>query len=288
MQDITISLTGANGDTIQLGSSDYILENEVSGLGRPPIKSRIDESASDGGIFRFSRRGVREIDLPVIITGDSRSDLETKLRRLAKILDDSTGVGTTITVSYNTGETWSIEGHYVNGATSQTGDNASSVFARWVLVFQCPQPFWVRDQAVSYSARLGGSGRGLFSPNSMVNMKVASSQILGDISIENPGDVACPARYILAGPFDSVSITSNGVGFTYQAPVAAGASITIDTQAGTVVDSTTGVNKYANLSTAPKFFSIPAGVSTIAMTAVNATTATLLQLNFQPRKEVVH
>ena len=288
MADITISLTGANGDTITFNNDDFILENGVSGFGRPPVKVRIDESATSGGVWRFSRVGVREIDLPVTITAGTRADLEAKLRRMAKILDDSLG-GVTIKATYSNGDVWQIvDAHYTGGAQTQTGENALATFARWVLVFQCPQPFWVRQQAVSYTASGSATGRGLLTPNSMVNMKVAASQVLGNISVDNtPSDVPCPPKFVLTGPFDSATLTYNGVGFTYNAVVAAGSTIFVDTAAGTVVDQS-GVNKYGALSTAPKFFNIPAGLSTVSMTAVNTTTATQLQMNFQPRKEVVH
>jgi phage-related protein len=286
MADITLSLTGANGDTITLGQDDFILENAVAGLGRPPIVSRIDQSSADGGVFRFSRRGVREIDLPVTVIASDRATLESKLRRLQRILDNSTGTGTTIRASYATGESWSVVGHYVSGATSQTGDNGTSTFQRWVLVFQCPQPFWVRDQAITYVASATGTGRGLFNPNDMVNMKVAPSQVLGAISVANPGDVAAPPKFVITGPCDSASFTLGSLGFTYNAAVTAGTVITIDTVAGTVVDGS-GTNLYSNLSSAPKFFQVPAGTSTINMSAVNSTSATSLQITFQPRKEVV-
>lgn len=286
MADITLSLTGANGDTITLGADDYILENAVNGLGRPPIVSRLDQSSADGGVFRFSRRGIREIDLPVLVVASDRASLEVKLRRLQRILDNSTGVGTTIRASYSTGESWSIVGHYVNGAESQSGDNGNSLFQRWVLVFQCPQPFWVRDQAITYIAATTASGRGLFNPNDLVNMKVAASQVLGAISVSNPGDVAAPPKFVITGPADSASFSLGSLAFTYNARIDAGVTITIDTTAGTVVDDS-GINKYANLSAAPKFFQVPAGASTINMNAVNATSATSLQMTFQPRKEVV-
>lgn len=287
MADITISLTGANGDTITINNDDFILENGVSGFGRPPVKVRIDESATAGGVWRFSRVGIREIDLPITITAPTRALLEAKLRRLAMILDDSAG-GVTITATYTNGDVWQIlDAHYTGGAKTESGENSLATFARWVLIFQCPQPYWVRQQAISYTAQGTTSGRGLFAPNTMVNMKVASSQVLGNVLVQNPGDVPAMPKYVLTGPFDSATIQLGTTGFTYNATVAAGSSIFIDTAAGTVLDGS-GVNKYGSLSSAPKFFSIPAGSSTVSMTALNTTSASSLQLNFQPRKEVVH
>jgi hypothetical protein len=287
MADITLSLTGANGDTVVFDNVNYLLENGASGFGRPPVSVRIDDSALDGGTFRFSRRGVREIDLPVYIFGGSRSDVETKLRRLARILDDSTGTGTVINAAYASGENWFTEGHYVNGAKTEFGENGTLTYCRWVLVFQCASPFWTRAESQSYSVGAASTaGRGLFSPNSMANMKITSSQVLGSVSVSNVGDVPALPKWIFTGPFDSVTVASGNSSFSYNAVVTAGNTISVDTATGTVVDQA-GVNKYASLGSAPKLFSVPAGTSAVSITATNTTSATGIQMNFQPRKEVV-
>jgi phage-related protein len=205
---------------------------------------------------------------------------------LQRILDNSTGTGCTIRASYSNGDSWSIVGHYTKGAESITGDSGSTTFQRWLLVFQCPQPFWVRDQALTYSVATTATGRGFFNPNDMVNMKVAASQVLGAVSVQNPGDVASPPTFVITGPVTSATFSLGSLGFTYNASITAGSTVTIDTIAGTVVDGS-GANLYANLSTAPKFFQIPAGISTVNISAAGSTSATLVQMTFQPRKEVV-
>jgi Phage tail protein len=292
--DITISLTGANGDTITFDNVNYILENGVSGFGRPPVKIRIDENATDGGTFRYSRRATREIDLPMYVLGTSRDDVEQKLRRLSELLDSSTGP-TVISATYASGQTWTITGYNIAGGSHVYGDNALQTFARLVLVFQCPQPFWSLSTAVSLSIGVAAtSGRGLFgSGNSLTAMKVTSGQVLGQLRIENPdGDVPSPATWVLTGPFDTATITNAaGVGFTVNAQTTSGNYITIDTNAGTVVDQS-GTNKYSSLASAPKLFSIPpnsslASVNLTGATIYAPTSVTRAQLTFQPRKEVV-
>jgi len=292
--DITISLTGANGDTITFDNVNYILENGVSGFGRPPVKIRIDENATDGGTFRYSRRATREIDMPIYVLGTSRDDVERKLRRLSELLDSSSGSPTTISAAYDSGQTWTISGYNTAGGSHVYGDNALQTFARLVLVFQCPQPFWSLTSAVTFSIGVPStSGRGLFgSGNTISAMKITSGQVLGQLRIENPdGDVPSPPTWVLTGPFDVATITNaSGVGFTLNAPTTSGNFITIDANAGTVVDQA-GANKYASLAAAPKFFSIPANLSLATVNLTGSTntptTVTRAQLTFQPRKEVV-
>jgi hypothetical protein len=291
--DITISLTGANGDTVTFDNVNYILENGVSGFGRPPVKVRIDENATDGGTFRYSRRATREIDLPMYVLGATRDEVEQKLRRLSELLDSSSG-STTISATYSSGQTWTIAGYNTAGASHVYGDGALQTFARLVLVFQCPQPFWTLTSAVTFSLGVPStSGRGLFgSGNTLSAMKITSGQVLGQMRIENPdGDVPSPATWVLTGPFDVATITNaSGVGFTLNAPTTSGNFITIDTNAGTVVDQA-GANKYASLASAPKFFNIPpnSSLATVNLTGSTntPTTVTRAQLTFQPRKEVV-
>ena len=296
MANYIVSLTGPNGDVLTFDDSAFILETGLSGFGRPPIRLRTDVSASDGGVFRFQRRDMREIDMPITVTGASRVEVETNLRRLQRILDNSSGTGTTVTVTNPDGGAWSIVGYFVSGANTVFGDEANQSFARWVVVLRCPNPFWTSSQVVNYSVGLPvTSGRGLFNPSSLVNMKLTSSQVFGSITVDNPlGDVPSYPTWKLVGPFSSAAITQNGVGFTYTptSPVTAGNFVTVNTQAGTIVDQS-AANVYAGLTSAPKFFQIPSGSTTVSVLLTGSgggtpSSATAAQLSFSPRKEVVH
>jgi hypothetical protein len=290
MVNIDISLEGANGDIISLTDSDiFILSNGALGFGMPPVEVRIDDSASDGGIHRFTRRGIRELDLPIVIINSERSVVETELRRLSNLLSDRQGP-TTIRATYSTGEIWELTGHYVGGADAIWGDEQNMFFARWVIQFQCPNPYWVRQQSESISIGTPGAGRGLIGTGrSLVELQVGSSQAIGEIVLENNGDVDAYPVWRFDGPMDYVTLTNfdETKSFSYEEPILEGESVIVDTFAGTVV-SETGVNRYANLGAAPKFFTIPPGVSDVTIEAVGTDTNTLISLFFQPRKEIVH
>lgn len=290
MVNIDISLEGANGDIISLTDSDiFILSNGALGFGMPPVEVRIDDSASDGGIHRFTRRGIRELDLPIVIINSERSVVETELRRLSNLLSDRQGP-TIIRATYSTGEIWELTGHYVGGADAIWGDEQNMFFARWVIQFQCPNPYWVRQQSESISIGTPGAGRGLIGTGrSLVELQVGSSQAIGEIVLENNGDVDAYPVWRFDGPMDYVTLTNfdETKSFSYEEPILEGESVIVDTFAGTVV-SATGVNKYANLAAAPKFFTIPPGISDVTIEAVGTDTNTLISLFFQPRKEIVH
>ena len=281
------TLKGADGDKIDfMPDSEFSLTDGLMGVGIPPTQVRIDDSASDGGVWRFTKRLVRDIDLPFVITGSSEIDVETKLRRLSNLLHDRKGA-TTLIANYPTGETWEIQGHYVGGAETQFGDDTKTTYCKWVVQLRCPVPYWVRTNSEQYNVGTAGAGRGLI-PR-LAELQLSSSQALGVLNIENSGDVEAYPVWTLRGPATQVTITnsSTGASFVYNAAIALGTTITIDTFKGTVVNQA-GTNLYANLGTSPKLFPIDAGTSSISIVATGADTNTLISLAYQPRKEVVH
>lgn len=288
MVDISISLIGANGDTIQLTDydSDFILTTGVSGFGIPPTQVRISESASDGGVWRNTKRGVRDIDLPIAVTGTDRQDVETKLRRLANLLQDLNGP-TKIRATYSNGEAYELSAHYVGGGDVQYGPQSNGKIARWVISMQAPQPFWESVIPQNYTLQML-AGRGLLKGTaSLTQLRLSGQYGFGDVTLTNPGDVSAYPTWTITGPATSVSISLNGVGFTYNGTIAAGKQIIVDTFTGTVKDQD-GVNRYGNLAAAPKLFAIKPGTQTVTIAAPGADDTTVIAGNFKPRREVLH
>lgn len=285
MVNVVLSLIGSNGDEIVFDNdSDFLLTEGLTGIGIPETVVNFAESASDGGVWRFTKRGIREIDLPLTIFGASRSALEANLRRLSNAMQDRRGA-TTLRASYSNGEVWELQdGHYVAGANTVVENSGN--WTRWVVTMQFANPFWIRQRSESFSLGTGGANRSLIP--TLAEMEITGSQVIGDITIENVGDVDAYPVWKFRGPVDSVTVTSqDGLSFSYDAIIPLGSEITIDTSKGTVVDEN-GVNKYANLAASPKLFTLPAGTSEVSIEAVGSDQDTLVSLYYQPRKEVVH
>jgi hypothetical protein len=282
MADLTLSLTGANGDSITFDSSTYILATGLKGLGIPATKLRIQEAATDGGIFRHTKRGIREIDLPIVTVGTDRADTETKLRRLANILQNTSGA-TRLTATYANGDVFYLDGYYAGGAETVFGQDSGSTYASWMVVFQSPNPFWASLIPQQFTVTGGSTGRGLLPQLS--KMKVSSAQQLGTVTLTNTGDVPCAPIWTVYGPIDNLSITVNGVGFAYVPSITAGQIITFNN--GAVTDSA-GNNLYANLASAPKFFTLPPGTTSISVAGINTTAATKVVCQYFPNREVIH
>lgn len=285
MVDVTISLTGANGDTIELGdSSDFVLATGVTGFGIPATNVRIDESAGPGGTWRFTKRGVRDLDLPLVILGTDRADVETKLRRMARLLQDTSGA-TKIVANYSDGSSVFLEAHYVGGAETQFGEDANSFFCRWVIQMQAPQPYWATVNSESFTVGSGSTGRGLLPQ--LTKLKVSSSQALGVVNVNNPGDVATYPIWTLRGPADFVTISNGVQSFTYDAAIGEDSTITINTESGEVSDEE-GTNQYSNLAAAPKLFPLPPGLNSLNITGTGATSSTIISCFYSPRYEIIH
>lgn len=285
MVTLDFSLIGGNADVIPFnGSQGYQLLTGFTGLGIPTTDVRITNSAGDGGTWRSTRRGVRDLDLPLYVEGEDRADVETKLRRLTSALDDRNGVAPKLVAYYGDGTSYELEVHYAAGAETQYGADAGAQYCRWVLTLRAPNPYWTSVQAVSFSLGASTGTRGLLPE--LDRLLVKSSQVLGSFSLTNPGDVPAFPVWTLEGPATTTSVTLSGVGWTYNESLSAGDKITVDTGAATVKNAS-GVNKYAYLGTAPKLFAIPAGECTLSIVMTGTSTASKVSGYFNPRREVL-
>lgn len=283
--DLTISLTGANGDTITFDNTTYTLTDGLKGFGVPSTKVRIQESAGDGGIFRHTKRAIREIDLPIVIIGTDRADTETKLRRLSNILQNTAGA-TTLTATYANGDVYYLSVYYMGGAETVFGSDAGSTYARWVITLQAANPFWTSTAPQTFRVVQSNAGRGLLPRLS--RLQVTSTDAIGTVTVSNTtGDVPSFPVWKVYGPLTNLTVYTGTTGFTYSGSLTASDVLTIDTATGTVVDGS-GVNKYANLASAPKFFALPPGTTSINVNGSGATSATVISCTYYPRREVLH
>lgn len=284
MVNVTISLVGSNGDTIDLlDSGDYVLLSGVGGFGIPATAVRIDDSAGDGGVWRHTKKGVRDLDLPIAILGTSEADVQTKLRRLSRLLQTSNGA-TKIVANYE-GSSLFLEAHYVGGAETQFGSDANGFFCRWVLQMQAPQPYWQTSVEESFNIGAGSSGRGLLPE--LTKLKVSSSQTLGVVTVDNEGDVVIYPRWVINGPVTNLTISNGVQSFGFPAEILAGRSYTVDTSTGEVFNEN-DENIYYLLGAAPKLFGITPGINGISVTGTNSSPDTQITCYYSPRYEVVH
>lgn len=277
-------ITGANGDSITFDETTYVLNPSLLGLGIPPTSVRIDESSRSGGVWRNTRRGVRNIDLPVTVLGANALEVESNLRRLSRLTQDTLGP-TVLTALRDSGDL-TMELHYVGGAELEYGGGAGgSQWARLVLSFQAPQPFWQSADEESFSVTSGQTGRGLLPKLSQ--LRVSSSQSLGIIDVDNTSDVAVYPVYEVAGPITGLTVSNGTESWGFDVTIEEGDAVEVDTEAGTVL-GIDGVNRYSILAPAPKLFSFPPGQTTITVEGTETNLNTRVTCRYNLRYEVVH
>jgi hypothetical protein len=282
-------LTGANGDVIVFDNTNYVLTPTLNGFGIPPTSVRIDDSSRDGGVFRNSRKTVRNIDMPVVVLGDSATDVEAKLRRLSRLVQDQLGPTTLTAMRFDEDDNpddLEMRLHYTGGAELSYGESSGGKqFAKLVLSFQAPQPYWESAVSESFTVTSGNTGRGLLPELS--KLKLSSSQALGVIQVDNTSDVPVFPVYEVRGPVTNLRVSSGSLSWEIDGPILEGDSLTVDTEAGTVT-GIGGVNRYSLLKPAPKLFPFQPGQSTITVEGIDANINTLITCSYNLRFEVVH
>lgn len=283
------TLTGANGDVITFDNTNYVLTPTLNGFGIPPTSVRIDESARDGGVFRNSRKAVRNVDIPVVVLGTSYTDVEAKLRRLSRLVQDQLGPTTLTALRFDeSGDpaNLALELHYVGGAELSFGESSGGrEWAKLLLSFQAPQPYWQSAVSESFTVTTGQTGRGLLPQ--LTKLKLSSSQALGVIAVDNTSDVPVFPRYEIVGPVTNLRVSNGTDAWEIDGTIVEGDLLVVDTEAGTVT-GIGGVNRYALLKPAPKLFPFQPGQSTINVEGIDANINTLITCSYNLRFEVVH
>jgi hypothetical protein len=254
----------------------------VTGLGLPPVSVQWLTGAGDGALYRGQRVQPRNIDLPLDIVGRDRAHLKQLVSRLALALagactlalieDDGTRWATVV---YRTGG-----GEYTYGVDT-TGDRD----VQMVVTVTAGDPYFT-SSAVS-TQTIGGDTSTSAWLDSMAQMPVASSQAIGEITLTNPGDAHAYPVWDIYGPGHAFeAVAPSGERLAWLGTLAAGERLTLDTQRGSAVDGT-GANRYSDLDTAPRFWSVPPGTTTATASLLGVTSASKIVCSWRARRWVV-
>ncbi|MGC4928082.1 phage tail family protein [Streptomyces sp. DT117] len=254
----------------------------VTGLGLPEVSVQWLTGAGDGAVYRGKRVLARDIDLPLDIVGRDRKHLSELLSRLARTLDGPC----TLSVAEGDGTTWSTQVVHVGGGDySYGGDGAGETDLQTVITLRAPDPYFSASELSA--ARVGGTTGASPFLSQLVAMPLSASQQIGTIELDNTGDVRAYPTWEVYGPGDNFkAISPTGETLHWQGSLTANQRLIIDTQAGTVVDGT-GANRYSLLAAAPRFWTLPAGVSTATASLLNTTPASKIVCTWRPRKWMV-
>lgn len=267
---------------LETGDSGFQVSAGVTGLGLGAKQVQWLEGAGDGSRYRGVRALARDIDLPITIIGRNRAELKVYLSRLAVALS----APATLKFIEDDGVVWQVQVMHTGGGDAAYGkDTDGETYWRSSITLRAGSPYFEAAQPFRKSIKGADVARGLI--GKLVNLRLAPSQTIGSITLENTGDAAAYPIWTVYGPGDTFkAVSPSGEVLQWNGTLAAGAALTIDTEAGTVVDQT-GANRYAELATAPRLWAVPPGVTTAQCSLLNVTTASTITCTWQPRRWLV-
>jgi len=292
-----LKLTGGNGDEIVLTGygNGFGAADKTNGIfGTPTPTVRQLAGAGDGATWGGTIRGPRAVDIGVSVYSDTAAEQRVKLARLGDLLDDTHGP-TRLTVTCPERGTdaarW-IDLHYTGGFEGDTSDSQPG-FLQIPLSFVGLDPYFRAATPVTVTWRTGGELQPFLSATSpFLPIKLAPSQVLGQVQLVNPGDVASYAVWRILGPGGPITANpATGRGWTIDTVIEAQDVLFVDGQsdrplttyelddAGNSVE----VDAYDLFGPAPRLWLIPPGDSTAGVAVVGATADTEVLLQFWPR-----
>ncbi|MEU5030165.1 phage distal tail protein [Streptomyces milbemycinicus] len=280
----SLSWTDAKGRTTLLSDweSGWVLQPGIRGLDMPGYDFFTDASPQiDGNALRGLRAQPREVFLPVAFFDTDRAGFLASKRSFLGTLNPYLGLGT-LTLTESDGSFRTIEAYYVSGAEGDTGRDTSGL--RWQtfgLTFSCPSPYWL-GEAIRLEFSAGASG-GFFP---VLPLRVRDSQVLGDTTIDNPGDATSFPVWTIHGPATSAVITNNTTGLSFSVTASLGSSdvLVVDTRERVQTAVLNGTdNWWPNLSTDSDLWGLEPGENDISLTLVGTDSDSMVQVDYRPR-----
>jgi len=245
----------------------------ATGFGLPGVNVQWSEGAGDGAVFRGKRVLPRDIDLPIHIFATDADDLDRELSRLAMLL------ATPMRLYFEDarGDRWYLDVHRAGGGTYSYGnDTDGERELTTVVTVRAGDPYWTSETYDQRVINRAVTGRGLIKDttpgntgaDSLVKLRLSSSQVLGSVLLENTGNVASYPTWEIYGPGSNVvAIGPTGDRWEWNGSLASGEMLTIDSRQATAIDGT-GTSRYASFAPAPRFWAVPPGISTANVTMV--------------------
>lgn len=199
----------------------------ISGRYAPPVELVTQVVPEQpGAVVTGARHGVREFDLPLHATQTSVNGLRSVLASMAIDIDPVAGLGILRLVS--TENVFAdLFCRCVAGLAIDGEGGSGPVSQRTTLVFQAHDPYWYQ-QPVAATFTVGGAQSWF----PILPLALGSSTVVGDVAIENEGDVEAWPVWTVTGPGADATLINNTTKETVavRRDLAAGEQVVIDTR----------------------------------------------------------
>jgi phage-related protein len=270
----------ANGNETALSnSSNFDILVGPTGRFMPPV-DLVEQQVPFQAGTRLKQLYVksRDIDLPLGITGTSKSDLRTQVRNLLNMFNPLLGDGT-LKIIAEDGSQRQIKCRYSSGLEIQ---ETGLFWQNVIIVLKAFDPYWYDPNTIIQTFTVGTPAT--FFP--ILPMRLTSSTVFSDTTINNDGDVESWPTWIITGPGDTIYIrnltTGEFININYT--LQPGETINIDTRPGKkTVTLGDGTNLYPNMSSDSSLWSLQAGYNQIRIEMQNSQIWSNVQLSYQNR-----
>jgi hypothetical protein len=277
---LTITCTTAAGATVELNdepSGCKVLKG-AAGLDAPVVSNNIgDYLSSDGGVLVKSRRQLRSIILPLMLTDPTR--VQTKVASIAAAL-----VGpSTITISDGTITRSLLNVIYESGLEGvRSNEMAGETWRKFAVSLLALDPWWygasTSEQLTFAAAVAFDSGGTTF-----------DAAVGFDGSDANPvtvvGDAPASPTTTIVGPFTTLLVgIAGGQTFELAAPLAAGDTIIVDTTIGNRGPRrNAGAIDWSLLTPESRLWELPVGSTVLNAGATGTTGASIVEVAWRER-----
>lgn len=253
----------------------YTLDVDWSVAGRfmPKIEFESDGvPGQPGEFFRFARHGSHEFLCPFDIQGTTEANLRANIRSMIGVMDPVRGRGR-IRVTSPIGDQREINCLVASGLELQEilGSNSGPTWQRFPATFLAHDPYWYDVSPTTQTFTVDSSGAFFFP---FFPLKITTSEIAVDSSVDNTGDVESWPVWTITGPGSVIKLLNYTTGKELYFPsgaLAAGQQIIVDTRPGVksvVYDD--GSNAFSALSGSSSLWPLVRGLNTVRLEMTGA------------------
>lgn len=250
------------------------------GFEAPPVEIAADRLAGDDGAYvRNVRYASRVLEFTFALTDEDRVANREAVRDWVARLNPK-AEGRLRVVPHGEAGAREVVCRYSSGLdVLERGDPGWLVTT---LVLEAHDPFW-RDADETVLVFSEGSGTPFFP---FPPLTLSPTHLLEDPSIVNTGDVPAEPVWVISGPVTTITLTNvtTGDALTFDAPLLAGESVTIDTRRGrrSVIDGT-GANRYGDLAPGSRLWALDAGANEVLVSAPGSDGTTEVRMRWRRR-----
>lgn len=283
--------TAPDGTVWPLQNEDlgwHTITEGITGLDAAPVTLTSDKRLAGGVKVRNRRPDERVITWPLdVYSEESHTEFVQRWRRIMRAFTQTTQLGPGwLEIARPDGSARRIQAYYQSGFEGRRGLPVLS--DQVVITLLCEDPYW-QDVAPTVITRRHAVGGPFLSPFPTVS----SSQVLGDTTIHNPGDVEAWPDWTLTGPATQLTGTLATTGeefvldptITAHGALLAGEQATIQTRPMRVRGPAGEVWTSALNWPGAQLWALPYGQHDVTFAVAGSGPGSTVQLSFYPRYE---